>query len=280
MIPLNVNLPLKTVTDRIQSCKTVLGALDAFGDRLVGELCGSFDPLLADGQVTPFETQLELFKKKLTLDLDAVVSSARAYRDQRARETLFRGRRDKQVTEVNSDVVGLRRAFTGIYSEEKLAEFGFARRTPQQPGELVEQATHLVTHLDDPDLDLSGARFDQFKVDVPELARKLVGSVEKLQIAIDEVVREERRAEAMKLAKDEALEKYNRSFLWIARTLESLFQLAGLEEVAKRIRPSSRRAGVTEKVEQSKDDESTGETEGDASQEASPEAAESASGSS
>ena len=147
MIPLNVNLPLKSVTDRIQSCRTVLWAIDAFGDRLVDHLSESFDPLLEDGQVTPFATQLALFKKKLILNRDHLVTCDRAYRDQRAQETLFRTRRDDQVKVVNSDVVGLRRVFTGNYSDDKLAGFGFARRTPQQPGELLEPCQRSPSFL-------------------------------------------------------------------------------------------------------------------------------------
>lgn len=40
------------------------GALEDTYGRLVAERDGSFLPLLGDGQVMPFETQIELFKKK------------------------------------------------------------------------------------------------------------------------------------------------------------------------------------------------------------------------
>ena len=263
MLPINVNLPLKAVTDRIQSCRAVLWAIDTHGDRLVDILGESFDPLLGEGQVMPFETQLELFKKKLILDRDQVVTSDRAYRDQKARESLSLAWRDDQVERVNSGVVGLRQAFTGIYSDKKLAEFGFARRTPQRPGELLEQASHLASRLGDPDLDLSGSRFGEFRLDAPDLAQELVRSVGTLQLAADDLAREERKTEAMKLAKDDAISGYNTSFLWIARTVESLCRLAGLDEVARRVRPSERRKGVTaQKFEQPEGSESEGEAEG------------------
>lgn len=246
MLPIDINRPLKTVTDRMQSCRTVVGALEAHGDQLVRLLGTSFDPLLGEGEVMPFATQLALFRKRLIQDRDQLVESDRAYRDQRAQESLFRGQRDEEAKEVNADVVGLRRAFTGIYSEEKLAEFGFARRTPQNPGELQEQAIHLARRLQDPDLDLSGSRFGEFRLEASVLTGKLAQSVEALGDRIDDLTREERKSEALKLAKDDALKEYNRSFLWIARTVESLCRLAGLDEVARRVRPSSRRPGETE----------------------------------
>ncbi len=250
MIPINVNLPLKTVSDRAQSCDEVLGAITTFGGRLTGNLGEEFVSLLEEGQVMPFATTLELFAKKLAASRDLMVETDRAYRDQRTRETLFRGRRDEQVAAVNSAVVGLRRAFTGFYRDEMLAEVGFARRTPQQPRELLEQATHLAVRLADPDLELTGSRFDDVELEVPKLAQKLAAPVDQLKLASDELAREERQTEALKLVKDEALAEHNKRFVWIARTVESFCRLAGLDEVAKRVRPSGRRPGVTEKAEE------------------------------
>ncbi len=52
--------------------------------------------------------------------------------------------------------------------------------------------------------------------------------VEHLGQALEDVSREERRVEASKIAKDEALEAYDRTFLWVARSAEALFRLADL----------------------------------------------------
>ncbi len=278
MLPINVNLPLKAVTDRMQSCRAVQWAIDTFGTVLVDELGETFDPLLVEGQVMPFEIQLELFKKKLTQDLDQVVTTDRDYRDQKAREAISRERRDDRVTAVNTGVIDLRQAFTGIYSDGKLAEFGFARRTPSRPGELEEQTTYLVQRLSDPDLDLTGSRYDKLQLDAHNMAQGLIKSVETLHQATDELAQQVRKTEALKLAKDNALARYNKSFLWIARTVESLCHLAGLDEVAQRVRPSQRRPGVTAK-RFDPDSQSEGEagdngSEGEASSEATPEAGE------
>lgn len=250
MLPSNVNLPLKTVSDRVQLCREVLWAISTYGDRLVGNLGDTFAPLLGDGETLPFDVQLALFAKKLTGVSGEMVETARAYRDQKAQEAVVRGLRNERAKEVNSGVVGLRQAFTGIYSDEKLAEFGFARRTPKPPSELLEQASHLVDRLSDEELDLNGSRFGDFQLDAPALARELVESVDGLRAAEDELTRQKRRSEALKLAKDEAVIEHDRSFVWIAQTVESLCRLAGLDEVARRVRPPRRRPGLTEKDEE------------------------------
>ncbi len=45
------------------------------------------------------------------------------------------------------------------------------------------------------------------------------------------------------VVKNQAIEEYDRVFGWVTRAFESLFSLAGLEELARRIRPSVRRKG-------------------------------------
>lgn len=273
MLPININQPLKTVSDRVQSCKAVLWALRVYGGQLLEILGESFAPLLAAGQAMPFEVQLELFEKKLILIRDRMLETERAYRDQKARESLSRTRRIERAGRVNSAVVGLRKAFAGIYSDQKLAEIGFARRTPQPPGVLLEQASHLVTRLNDPLLDLTGSRFGDFQLDAKNLAKALVSSVDDLEEAVDDLAREERQSEAMKLAKDQAIQEHNRWFVWIARTVESLCRVAGLDEVAKRVRPSSRRPGVTAKKFVEPDDAKAEDDSQDAKSESSSEAA-------
>ncbi len=108
-------------------------------------------------------------------------------------------------------------------------------------------ATHLVDRLSDQEIDLSGSEYEGVQLDVSLLVAKVVESFPELRQAIDALARQERQSEVLLLAKNEVLDQHNKTFLWIARTVESLFSLAGLEEVAKRIRPSNRRHGLTEK---------------------------------
>ncbi len=248
MIPKNVNRPLKSVSDRVQSSRSVVWALDTHDDRLNEVLAETFDELLEEGQTTPFPTQLALFRKRLVRNQEGIVTTDRAYRDQRAQESVFRGRRDALAADVYSMLVGLRQTFTGAYGEDRLAEMGFARQTPRQPAELLEHGTHLINRLMDPEIDLSGSRYGDFQIDPALLTPKVVEGLEKLRQASDALALEERKTEVLKLAKDDQLKKHNSSFLWIARTVESLLRLAGLDEVAKRVRPSTRRPGVTAKA--------------------------------
>lgn len=255
-----VNLPTKGLTDRKASCRVVLWALDTHGPRMVETLGGSTvpDPSL-EGEGAPFGSLLETLTQRLTEARDRLITSDRQHRDQKAKTTDYRRMRDDVFAALSTQVLGLRDMIRGAFSPEVIERIGFAIRTPEQPEVLAEQATHLVTRLSDPGLKLEGPRFQSVSMDVNGLAGELAPLASQLNRNLDDVSREERRTEATKVARDEALDDYNREFLWIARTTESLFLLADLPELAGRVRPSPRRSGVTEEVETQGPETSPGE---------------------
>ncbi len=118
-----------------------------------------------------------------------------------------------------------------------------------EQAELHELAQHLRARLGEPDLELPSIRFQGVALDPAGVAEEMTPLVDDLGQALDAVTREERRTEAMTIARDEALDAYTRTFLWVAQSAEALFKLADLPAVAKRVRPSSRRPGVTNEVE-------------------------------
>ena len=180
---------------------------------------------------------------------DQLIAADRKHRDQKAVTTKYRRRRDDAFKPLCTHVQGLRDAFRGTYSPELVEDIGFALRTPQQAGPLFEQATHLHDRLSEEGFELPEARLDVEPLDPPKLAQQMAPMVESLGLALEEVAREESLTVATKIAKDEALEEYERIFMWGAKMAEALFEMADLPEVADRVRPSSRRRGVTAEVE-------------------------------
>lgn len=241
-----LNVPSTMVAERMKSCGVVLGAIETHGPQMVEILSGQFGPHLEEGQVMPFEMQLQLFEKELTRLRDRLHSAEREHRIQKVEESLTRGRRDKAITEVNAKVARVRRLLGGAYDDDQLAEVGFARRNARQPEELLEQAAHVAARLGDPGLMLAESELGDIKLDASSVARELEPSAERLRQALSDLRREEQRTGSTQLAKDEAMEEFNHGFLWMARTVESYLQLAGLKALAARVRPSSRRPGVTE----------------------------------
>ena len=251
MLNKTLNVPSTMVVDRVKSCDVVLSALEKNGPQMTGVLGEKYGSHLDEGQVMPFETQRQLFVKELIRLREQLVEAERDNRDQKVRETLTRTRRDADVQEVNAKVVRVRRILSGAYDDGQTAETGLARRNARASEVLLEQATTLVAKLERSDLALRGSQLGDFEVDAPMLAQGLKPATDSLRQSMDELVDEVRQSEVTLIAKDRAMAEFNHGFLWIARSVESLLQLAELEEEAARVRPSSRRPGVTERLETS-----------------------------
>ncbi len=263
MLNKTLNQPSTMVAARMKSCDVVLSAIETDGPRMIDHLGEKYSSHLEDGQVMPFETQLQLFEKELIRLRDELREAERRNRDQKARETKARGQRDADVKLVNAKVGRVRKVFTGVFDDQQAAEIGMARRNARDSEVLLEQAATLAANLGRSELELTEAQLGGVDVNAPQLAQDVKPSADRLQQSLSKLRRDEKRTEATMLAKGKAMEEFNHGFLWIARSIESHLQLAGLEEQALRVRPSSRRPGVTERLETSGDEGDEPEAQGD-----------------
>ncbi len=243
-----VNLPTKALMARLASCRVVLWALATHGPRLVEIFNGPLGRLLPEDIREFLDQHVKRLREVLSTARDLLVTSDRNLRNQKARTTRFRRIRDDAFNALDPHVKGIKDTFRGACGDAVTAELGFALRTPEQPAALHEQATHLLARLSAPE-ELPAVRYRGVSLDPAEVVDEMRPLVEQLGVALEDVSREERRSDAMKIAKDEALAAYDRTFQWVARSAEELFKMSELPEIAKRVRPSSRRAGVTDEVE-------------------------------
>ncbi len=228
---------------------------------------------LPGGTSLLIEPLLETLVGLLEEARDRLIASDRDHRDQMAKASGFRRLRGKAFEALVPYVAGLRDACKGIYGPDTVEQLGFAVRMPTHPGVLFEQAEHLAVRLGEPDLVLPEPRFKGVDLAPADRAEEMSPLVRQLGQMLDGVSREERRADATKIAKDEAQAEYDRTFVWGARTAEDLFRMADLSEVAKRVRPSTRRPGLTVEAEAGELDVESGEpadAEDDSAPEASP----------
>ena len=128
-------------------------------------------------------------------------------------------------------------------SENAFVLGGFQSPTSKEPFQLLEQAGTVLDRLKSPDFELPEPLTTAVKVDPELLVAELEADVEKLRVSYDVLRLARREVQKSRKNKNRVVEEHAQLFLWTARTLESLYRLAGEEELAAQIRPSGRRPG-------------------------------------
>ncbi len=118
-----------------------------------------------------------------------------------------------------------------------------AGETPRDPRGLVNQVRETVDFLQKPKVELPPLDLDGFQIDLSATATQLKGEADELDQVLAELDRARKDAEVSRQAKNDAIDQFDDVFLWVGRALESYFHLAGMHELAERVRPSTRRPG-------------------------------------
>ena len=145
-------------------------------------------------------------------------------------------------------MIELKDFFVGVFQPENVEALGFPRVLGRSPEELVRQVDRLIDHLSASSLVLPAPLLGEVNLTLTDIASSLQPLVDNLRNALADVGREVKKASLTQLDRNRAVEEYDKAFLGIARTLETLYRLAGEKELADQVRPSVRRPGRTAKV--------------------------------
>ncbi len=115
--------------------------------------------------------------------------------------------------------------------------------TPRDPTGLVHQVRSTVTFLQEPRIELPAVDLAGVAIELPAMAVQLTAGADDLEALLAALDRERKNAETTRKAKNDAIAEFDRQYLWIGRGLETYFHLAGMHELAERVRPSSHRPG-------------------------------------
>ncbi len=203
-----------------------------------------------EGQPKPdFRTQLKALKAKLG-DSREKLSAAEEHTIGLVRQGVeLRVERSELVEGLYEDFSSMRRTVEELYrgkgkgNANVFVIAGIQGPTSQVPTKLLRQVDLAIRHLRQPDLEFPAARFDGTRLEPSQLLQVLEPysvSMHDVQGALGKVASE---LNASRKEKNRAMASHKITFKWVARTAESLFELAGEHELAERIRPSARRPG-------------------------------------
>jgi len=140
-----------------------------------------------------------------------------------------------------------RGACLNVCSEEKTREMGFDLATEQHPWRLERQTQRVISVFKglDPEAKIEAADPEKQEVAPTHgyIVRVLEPSHDRLVNVLGDWIGQRRGTETALIRKDAALKSYQGKFSIYAKCSEMLYRWVGLEEEAKRIKPSVRRLG-------------------------------------
>ena len=225
-----------------QSAREIRVALVTDGDR-VGGLLNEQHPLPVGEGEPAFDYRLHI--EHLVAQLDSAGDDAVVAEDQHSRQQIRVSRSKLERDDVAKDgygqLVAARGGLESLYERGGFELAFVSGKTPTVPDQLQEQLGQTVKLLQQPAVEPGELRAQGFSADFGEVADGLESRRLELRDAIDGLDAERKVAEGTLVAKQKAIDVLRRTVLWVGRTAEGLFHLAGEEELADRIRTSTRR---------------------------------------
>lgn len=231
----------KLVIHRVRQASQLCSAVHVHGSRAAEALRKVLEPTLGDGAVDagPLLAQLAA---KVAAERDELVARDEAAFGEKVEARKPRRRRDKLARDLYGRVGRLRATLDGIYGKgESRWLLGLKGKTSQDPLVLHRQASRIVAQCRDPETSWPEAGFASLAFTPEVCAAELEPAVEALGQAIDEVAAAYRAVEDTVIAKNQALERFDRTYLHAGQIIESIFRMAGLERMADKVRPRRRK---------------------------------------
>lgn len=227
----------------IQSAKEINVAINSDGDRVGGLLNERYSTPVSEGEPAfDYRQHMRQLPRQLGSALEGVITAEDDHSEQLIRVSRAQDERNEITTRSYDKLVAARQGLEGLYKSGGFELAFLSGKTPQVPKKLCEQLGQSVKLLEQPAVEWRDSKVKGFNINRDEMAADLKSEWTALVDVLDLVADAKKAAEVTLLAKREATDELSRTVIWVGRTAEGLFHLAGEDELAKRIRTSARRS--------------------------------------
>ena len=239
-------MPSKQVTDREKSARAVAAAAETHAAQIAQGFARELSPYLKPGEAMPDLTLLaSLIGRKLLADNAALSTADHVHERELADDDGPREDRDEAVANVRGVLLDLRAAVEAVYGARGLTLLGLGAAVPTDPSVVATTAGNIHSALLDQKIKLPKPKRVGMKLDRADFAEELAAELPGLTKALAKVAKEDREKEATQRAKNEAMARNDATFMSGATFLAASCQLAGLADIAAKVRPSGRKPGQT-----------------------------------
>ncbi len=235
----------KVETIRVESSNRVLGYL-AFLRKVVPP---GLVLHLAEGKALGAATLVGKLETWLTEDTGRLLGAWIDERTTLAEKKAFYTVRMEAVKEGRIVLMELRNSVDDNYGAEVAKGLGFGGRTPIQPCVLAERLRGFYEIMSGPGFAFPRPRPDGVALEPTYCASLLDAALEWLDDASNDYEKATGAFERARMARILATVEYNETFKNVVAVTRSICRLLGLDALAQRLRPSTRRPGVLASVE-------------------------------
>ena len=239
---------MKMVRDRRKSARGVESSVDVHGGEVAADAEAFFANWLQPGETMPCILMIfQLLMRVLASARERLVSAAAVHLKEIDGDNKARRRREELRERLEKKGRRLRDVLDALFGSGSGLELaGLDRRTAQESVDVLAQTERILDRFGDKGPAAGEPELAGFEVTPKALIEDLAPDYDELSKLVDELGREDRKSDATLIAKDEAMREFDRVFRLTAGIVAAFFSLAGHEELARRVRPSSRRAGRTQ----------------------------------
>lgn len=236
--------PTVGTTDRQKSSMKIDATRAQLG--AVGKALAQLFPKMPEGPIiTALVLLLGLFYDWLARATDEMVKADIANVEELGDNRQLIDKRDAAVADVRAALVDLRAVLTTFFGPQVLPPFGFAvgHETPSDPVVMQRVGRSALKQLRT--FKAPPARRKSMQFDNAEWIELLEKPVVALDAAIKAVIDDVREDQVTQIAKNRAVDAYDRAFKATTTLLVAVFSAVGEDELAERVKPSGRRPGRT-----------------------------------
>ncbi len=235
-------LRLQRSAEDVESSVTLNGP--DIGPKLDQRYASSFAAGEGEPQGPPHRDVLFTLRDGLAASRQNLVSLDNDHVENLRRFLETRSQRDELVDGVYDQLSASRRTIEDLFKPKSAFVLAAMEGpTSKNSDTLIKQANISISRLKSPEMALPASRVQAIQVDPTGLADELEAGVEELRDKNTELRQARRVVQKSRQRKNEAIKEHEQTFLWTSRTLEGYYQLAGEAELAKQIRPATRRPG-------------------------------------
>jgi hypothetical protein len=231
------------VVDRQKRAEFMCALADAQHDPAGKELATRLGTHQPRGVRIDWSGVLQTLAATVRASLAALLEADAAHQRELSDDEEPRTARDEAAHALYDALVAFRDGVTAVYGAPFARQLGFSGTTPADPTALEQLAGQVLGKLDTvrtPRPLVPGG-----KVDLEAASESLVGPLAQVRRALKDIARETREAQATLVRKNQAMERFDADLRAFALVLEGLLIMAGMTDLAERVRPATASRGTT-----------------------------------